>query len=186
MTFKRPRKEEAVLVVVDLQEKLQPAMYDRDYVEDRASRVIRGCRELGVPIIVTQQYTRGLGETVPVIAEALGEFTPIDKVTFSCCGCEEFMTVLEGYKAEGRTSIMLAGCETQICVEQTALDLMELGYDVFLIADAIQSRTRENREISLERMRFAGANVTCGETVLYEMLGSAKAPEFKAISAIVK
>jgi len=96
------------------------------------------------------------------------------------------MAAIEGYKAEGRTSILLTGCETQICVEQTALDLMEMGYDVFLVADAIQSRTRENREISLERLRHAGANVTCGETVLYEMLGSAKAPEFKAISNIVK
>jgi len=96
------------------------------------------------------------------------------------------MAAIEGYKAEGRTAIMLAGCETQICVEQTALDLMEMGYDVFLVADAIQSRTREHREISLERMRHAGANVTCSETVLYEMLRSAKAPEFKAISNIVK
>ena len=186
MTFARPRKEKAVLVVIDMQEKLQPAMYDRDYVEDRAARVIRGCRVFNVPIIVTQQYTRGLGETVPAIAEALGEYTPIDKTSFSCCGNEEFMAAIEGYKAEGRTSILLTGCETQICVEQTALDLMEMGYDVFLVADAIQSRTRENREISLERLRHAGANVTCGETVLYEMLGSAKASEFKAISNIVK
>ena len=187
MTFARPRKEKAVLVVIDMQEKLQPAMYDRDYVEDRAARVIRGCRVFNVPIIVTQQYTRGLGQTVPVVAEALGEFEPIDKVTFSCCGNAEFNDALEDAAGENdRTSVIIAGCETHICVEQTALDLMEIGYKVFLPEDAVQSRSREHKEVSLRRMETAGAVITNYESVLYEMLGSAKAPEFKAISAIVK
>ena len=146
-----------------------------------------GRKELGVPVIVTQQYTRGLGQTVPVVAEALGEFEPIDKVTFSCCGNIQFNDALEEAAGENdRTSVIIAGCETHICVEQTALDLMEIGFKVFLPADAVQSRSREHKEVSLRRMEAAGAVITNYESVLYEMLGSAKAPEFKAISAIVK
>ena len=185
--IKRLRKDEAILLVIDFQEKLMPAMYDRDDVEDKTARLIRGCKALGVPVLVTQQYTRGLGETVPTVAEALGEYEPIDKVTFSCCGSAEFNDVLEEAAREaGRNSVIITGCETHICVEQTALDLMEIGFKVFLAADCVQSRSRDHKEISLRRMADAGAVVTNYESVLYEMLGSAKAPEFKAISAIVK
>lgn len=185
--IKRLRKEEAILVVIDFQEKLMPAMYDRADVEDKAARLIRGCKALGVPVLVTQQYTRGLGQTVPVVAEALGEFEPVEKVTFSCCGCAAFNDALEEAAREtGRNSVIIIGCETHICVEQTALDLMGIGFDVFMVADAVQSRSREHKEISLRRMEKAGAVVTNYESVLYEMLGSSRAPEFKAISAIVK
>ena len=185
--IKRLKKDDAILVVIDFQEKLMPAMYDRDDVEDKTARLIRGCKALGVPVIVTQQYTRGLGQTVPVVAEALGEFEPIDKVTFSCCGNVAFNDALEDAAGENAlTSVIIAGCETHICVEQTALDLMEIGYKVFLPEDAVQSRSREHKEVSLRRMEAAGAVITNYESVLYEMLGSAKAPEFKAISAIVK
>ena len=185
--IKRLKKDDAILVVIDFQEKLMPAMYDRDDVEDKTARLIRGCKELGVPVIVTQQYTRGLGQTVPVVAEALGEFEPIDKVTFSCCGNIQFNDALEEAAGENdRTTVIIAGCETHICVEQTALDLMEIGFKVFLPADTVQSRSRDHKEVSLRRMEAAGAVITNYESVLYEMLGSAKAPEFKAISAIVK
>ena len=120
------------------------------------------------------------------LAEALGDYAPIDKVTFSCCGNEEFLAAINKAKEEGRNSVIITGCETHICVEQTALDLLEMGFDVFLAADCVQSRTRENREISLRRMEKAGIVVSSYESMLYDMLGSAKAPEFKAISAIVK
>ena len=88
MMTKRLKKNHAMLVVIDFQEKLMPAMYDRNEVEEKTARMIRGAKALGLPVVVTQQYTRGLGETVPVVAEALGEYEPIDKVTFSCCGNE--------------------------------------------------------------------------------------------------
>jgi nicotinamidase-related amidase len=185
--IKRLKKDDAILVVIDFQEKLMPAMAGREEVEDKAARLIRGCRELGVPVVVTQQYTRGLGQTVPAVAEALGEFEPIEKVTFSCCSASEFNDALEELGGEqGRNSIIIIGCETHICVEQTALDLMGIGYNVFLVADGVQSRSCEHKEISLRRMEAAGAVVTNYESVLYEMLMSAKAPQFKAISAIVK
>lgn len=186
MMTKRLKKNDAILVVIDFQEKLMPAMYDRNDVEDKTSRMIRGAKALGLPVVVTQQYTRGLGETVPVVAEALGEYEPIDKVTFSCCGNEEFLAAVNKAKEEGRNAVIITGCETHICVEQTALDLLEMGFDVFLAADCVQSRTRENREISLRRMEKAGIVVSSYESMLYDMLESAKAPEFKAISAIVK
>lgn len=184
--IKRIKKENALLAVIDFQEKLMPAMYDREDVEEKTARLIHGARALGLPVTVTQQYTRGLGETVPVVAEALGEYRAIDKVTFSCCDNEEFLAAIRQAKADGRTSVIITGCETHICVEQTALDLMEMGFDVFVAADCVQSRTRENREISLGRMEKAGAVISSYEGLLYEMLKSAKAPEFKAISAIVK
>lgn len=184
--IKRLKKEEATLVVIDFQERLMPAMYDREDVEDKAARLIRGCKELEVPVVVTQQYTRGLGETVPVVAEALGEFEPIEKVTFSCCGCEEFTKTMEDAKAAGRKSVIVSGCETHICVEQTVLDLLEKGFDVFLVADAVQSRSEEHKDISICRMENAGAVILSYESVLYELLVTSKAPQFKAISAIVK
>lgn len=184
--IKRLKKENALLAVIDFQEKLMPAMYDREDVEEKTARLIRGARAMEVPVVVTQQYTRGLGETVPVVAEALGEYQAIDKVTFSCCDNEEFRGTVEQAKTDGRTSVIITGCETHICVEQTALDLMEMGFDVFVAADCVQSRTRENREISLRRMEAAGAVISSYEGLLYDMLKSAKAPEFKAISAIVK
>ena len=186
MMTKRLKKNHAMLVVIDFQEKLMPAMYDRNDVEEKTARMIRGAKALGLPVVVTQQYTRGLGETVPVVAEALGEYEPIDKVTFSCCGNEEFLAAVNKAKEDGRTSVIITGCETHICVEQTALDLLEMGFDVFLAADCVQSRTRENREISLRRMEKAGIVISSYESMLYDMLESAKAPEFKAISAIVK
>ena len=170
MMTKRLKKNDAILVVIDFQEKLMPAMYDRNDVEEKTSRMIRGAKALGLP----------------VVAEALGEYEPIDKVTFSCCGNEEFLAAVNKAKEDGRTSVIITGCETHICVEQTALDLLEMGFDVFLAADCVQSRTRENREISLRRMEKAGIVISSYESMLYDMLESAKAPEFKAISAIVK
>jgi nicotinamidase-related amidase len=181
--IKRIRREDAVFVAVDFQQKLMPAMYDPEKLEEKVVRLASGLKALGVPSIVTQQYTKGLGETIPTIAEALGEFTPIDKFTFSAWGNDQFV---EQLKASGRHTVILAGIETHICVEQTALDLMEQGYTVVLVSDCVQSRDKKNTKISLKRLQACGGVITSYESVLYELLGSAKAPEFKTISAIVK
>lgn len=176
-------RDDAIFVAIDFQEKLMPVVAEPEELEAKAAKLAQGMKTLEIPTIVTQQYTKGLGATVPAVAEALGEFTPIDKTTFSCMGNEEFIASLE---AHDRGCVILAGIEAHICVEQTALALLSEGYEVALVTDCIQSRDPKNKEIAIQRMIQAGVIPTSFESVLYELLGSAKAPEFKAISALVK
>ena len=183
MDIKRIKKEDAILTAIDFQEKLLPAMFEADKVEAAAIKLAAGLNVMGVPEIVTTQYAKGLGPTVPAVAEALGEFEPIDKSSFSAWKNEEYQSELQ---KSGRKTVILMGIETHICVEQTALDLLENGYTVFVPADCVQSRNPVNKELSLRRMEAAGVVITCAESVLYELLGSSRAVEFKAISAIVK
>ena len=181
--IKRIKKEDAILTAIDFQEKLLPAMFEADKVEAAAIKLASGLNVMGVPGLVTTQYAKGLGATVPAVAEALGDFEPIDKSSFSAWNNDEYKSALQ---KSGRKTVILVGIETHICVEQTALDLLENGYTVFVPADCVQSRNPENKELSLRRMEAAGVVITCWESVLYELLESSKAPEFKAISAIVK
>lgn len=183
MNIKRIKREDAVLTAIDFQEKLLPAMFEAEKTEEAAVKLAAGLRELRIPGLVTTQYAKGLGKTVDSVAEALGEFEPIDKNTFSAWNNEEYR---EALRKTGRKTVILMGIEAHICVEQTALDLMENGYTVFIAADCVQSRNPANRELALRRMEAAGAVITCGESVLYELMGSSKAAEFKAISAVIK
>lgn len=183
MDIKRIKKENTILTAIDFQEKLLPAMFEADKVEAAAVKLAAGLDVLGVPKLVTTQYAKGLGATVAPVAEALGDFEPIDKSSFSAWKNEEYKSALE---ESGRRTVILVGIETHICVEQTALDLLENGYTVFVPADCVQSRNPINKELSLRRMEAAGVVITCWESILYELLGSSRAAEFKAISAIVK
>ncbi len=176
-------RDDAIFVAIDFQEKLMPVVAEPEELEAKAAKLAQGMKTLEIPTIVTQQYTKGLGVTVPAIAEALGKFTPIDKTTFSCMGNEDFLASLE---ALDRGCVILAGIEAHICVEQTAIDLLREGYEVALVTDCVQSRDPRNRDIAIQRMNQAGVIPTSFESVLYELLGSAKASEFKAISALVK
>ncbi len=179
----RLNREDAVLVVIDFQERLLPAMKDHEELEESVCRLINGIRTLDVPVLVTQQYTKGLGPTVPDIAEALGDFSPIEKIDFSATGELSF---LEALNKTGKSSIILCGIEAHVCVAQTALILLELGYDVFLVEDAVSSRSKTDKKTAINRMVQAGARPVTVEAVLFELLGSAKAAEFKEISRIVK
>lgn len=176
-------RDDAVCVLIDLQEKLLPAMYEAAVTEQNNLKLLKGMKLLGIPTIVTQQYTKGIGETVPSVKELLGAFEHIEKKSFSCMGEPEFCRVLESFD---KGTVILAGIEAHICVEQTALDLIKEGYKVALVTDCIQSRNPQNKERSIMRLAAAGAIITSCESVLYELLGSAAAPEFKAVSAIVK
>jgi nicotinamidase-related amidase len=179
----RLKREDAVLVMIDFQERLMPVMRDHEDLEESVCKLVNGIKTLGVPVIVTQQYTKGLGPTVPAIAETLGEFSPIEKTDFSAAGELNF---LEALNETGKTSIILCGIETHVCVAQTALILLELGYDVFLVEDAVSSRDKQDKKTAIKRMVQAGARPVSVEAVLFELLGSAKAAEFKEISRIVK
>ncbi|MEG0918752.1 MAG: hydrolase [Anaerovoracaceae bacterium] len=176
-------RDDAIAVAIDFQEKLLPAMKNPGELEDTVIKLTSGLKALNIPILVTQQYTRGLGETVPSIADAIGEFTPIEKFTFSAWETEEFVTKMEEYD---QNTVILFGIESHICVLQTTMDLLKEGYNVFVVADACMSRSDINYNVSLKRMADAGAFITTYESVLYELLGSAKADGFKEVAKIVK
>lgn len=177
------KKDDAVLVAIDFQERLMPAMADPKSLEATVIKLAKGIKALDIPVIVTQQYTKGLGETVTPIREALGDYQPIDKTTFSALGQPDFVQVLE---ASGKKTVILAGIEAHICVQQTAIELIDRGYSVYIIQDCIASRKESDNLCSQQRMAAAGAVITTYESVLYELLRGAKADGFKAVSAIVK
>ncbi|MDF2655962.1 MAG: isochorismatase hydrolase [Bacillota bacterium] len=187
------RKEDTVFVGIDFQERLMPAMKDNEELEETAVKLVKGCRILGVPAVFTQQYTKGLGPTVPAVAaawtESLGEgsseaeLVAIEKTSFSAMGEPVFVETLEKL---GRKTVIIAGIEAHVCVQQTVIDLLEKGYTVFVAVDCISSRSKKDKKYSLGRMSGAGAVTTTCESILFELLGGAKEAGFKQISALVK
>lgn len=176
-------RQDAVLVVIDFQERLMPGMKNSEELEATIIRTVKGCRVLNVPIIVTQQYPKGLGETISSLKEVLADAPVVDKTDFSCCGEPAFM---EELKKLNRKTIIVTGIEAHVCVQQTVMDLLDMGYDVFVLNDAVSSRSNNDKKYAQRRMSEAGAVGTTYESVLFEMTGSSKAAEFKEISAIVK
>lgn len=176
-------KEDTILVIIDMQERLLPAMCERERTEDHTLRLVRGLNVLGVPKLVTTQYARGLGQTVETLAAELADCPVFDKTAFSAYKDEAFRAALE---KTGRKTVILSGVEAHVCVLQTALDLIEHGYRVALAMDCVSSRAAESVRIAEKTLMASGAVLTSCESILFELLGSAKAPEFKQISAIVK
>ncbi|MDD6211985.1 MAG: isochorismatase family protein [Clostridiales bacterium] len=177
-------KEQTIAIMIDMQEKLMPPMADRQQVTEKTKILLRGLNILGVPVLVSQQYTRGLGMTESELMEA-GQLTDyFDKLTYSCYRDEKIRTYLDGM-GESR-QILLLGVEAHICVLQTALDLMEAGYSVFVAADCIASRNSYDKEIALRRMEQAGAVLTTAESCLFELLKQAGTDTFRQISRLVK
>ncbi|HZK02387.1 MAG TPA: hydrolase [Anaerovoracaceae bacterium] len=176
-------KEDAVLVLIDFQERLMPAMADSDVLKENSIKLVKGSRILGLPILVTQQYTKGLGPTISEIHDAIGQYEPIEKTSFSAMGEEAFEKELKGLH---KKTIILAGIEAHVCVLQTAIDLTESGYDVFLVSDCISSRSSDDKKYAQRRMTGSGILETTCESVLFELLKDAKHECFKEISKLVK
>jgi nicotinamidase-related amidase len=176
-TFQLDR-EDAVLLVVDIQERLAAAMADRERVVANAGHLIAAAKLLGVPVLLTEQYPKGLGKTVSELHAALEPVPAIEKLTFDCCGEPAFPPALE---QTGRSTVIVCGMEAHICVLQTVLGLLATGMTVHVAADAVCSRNPENARTALELQRDAGAVVTCTETVLFQLLGRAGTPAFKSI-----
>lgn len=176
-------KNEVVAVCLDMQSSMINSIHKGDFMKDRAIRFFKSMRVLNVPILVTQQYTRGLGDTDADIKEAIGEFEYIDKTSFSCMGEPTFIEALE---KTGRKKVVIAGMEAHICVLQTAMDLIDAGYEVYVLVDACSSRNKLDKKIGLERMRAEGIKIATYESVVFEMLQKAGSDEFKQISKIVK
>jgi len=176
------RREDTVLVVVDVQERLAAAMAERARVEANALRLVRAARLLGVPVLATEQYPRGIGPTVEALGAELGA-APVEKLTFDCCGEPAFLAALG---AAGRGTAVLCGMEAHVCVLQTALGLLARGRTVHVVADAVCSREAANARTGLELVREAGAVVTCTETAIFQLLGRAGTAEFRAVLPLVK
>ncbi len=177
------KQKDCCLVIVDVQGKLAQLMHDKDNLFKNIRILIQSAKILDIPILWCQQVPAALGATVPEIAGLLTDSKPIDKSSFSCCGCEAFNGELENL---GRKQVLLCGIETHVCVYQSAVDLLAKDYEVEVIADAVSSRTAENKRIGLNKMAAQGAKISCVETVLFELLRTAEHPQFRQIAKLVK
>ena len=179
----RLNKENTIGVVIDLQEKLLPHMHNHEQLLSKNLTMVKGLRALNVPIVVTQQYTKGLGNTVKPINEAIGNFSYIEKLTFSCYREPSFIKIMN---RSGKRNVVITGIESHICVMQTALDLLYNNFTPVVVSDAIGSRNPEDLKVALWRMRDVGCVMTTTESILFELCRQAGTPEFKEISKLVK
>ena len=179
----RLKPSETVLVVVDVQERLARVMERRQQVEAAIGVLIRAAKLHDIPILLTQQYTKGLGPTVQALSSKLEGLEPVEKICFSCCGEEPFTRALD---ALGRRKVLLTGMEAHICVFQTAIDLMDMGFTVHLPWDAVCSRIDGNRDAAMRSLERAGAIITSSETAAFQILEKAGTPEFKEISSLLR
>lgn len=170
--------ERCALVVVDIQEKLLPPIFQKEQLVRNAQLLIRAAEILKIPALVTTQYSRGLGKTVAEISSLLPEASAIDKDKFSCFGSDMFCAALKRVPGN-RNTLLLCGMESHICVMQTALAALREGYLVHVASDAVSSRTEWNWKIGLERMRAAGAVISSTEMMIYELMRSSASPAFK-------
>lgn len=173
------------LLVIDIQEKLLPPIFEKERLVANSQLLIRLCGILDIPALVTTQHARGLGQTVPEISSLLPQNQAHDKVIFSCFGSDGFCSGLKDLP-DNRTTLLLCGMESHICVTQTALSALDKGYLVHIASDAVSSRTEWNWKIGLERMRAAGAVISSTEMMMYELLRSSASPGFKALLPFLK
>ncbi|SES68185.1 hydrolase [[Clostridium] polysaccharolyticum] len=179
----RIKLEDSIAMLVDYQEKLMPAIHNHEKVIEKTVQLLTGLKIVGCPVMFTQQYTKGLGMTVPEITETQEQFGYLEKITYSCLDTEEIRKELETHN---RKTVILAGVEAHICVMQTARDLIAQGYKVCIVTDCTSSRTEADLQVGMERMKQEGVFVTSVEAVLFELLEKAGTPEFKAVSKLIK
>lgn len=176
-------KKHATAIVVDIQERLFPHIHEHDVLAAKCAMLIKGLKILDLPIIATQQYTKGLGPTIAPIAEALGEFEPIEKMAFSACEVPDVEMHIVGSSGH---HLIVFGIEAHVCVQQTVIDILAQGRKAVVIEDCVSSRNANDKRIAIERMRSAGAIITTAESLLFELLEVAGTENFKKISALVK
>jgi nicotinamidase-related amidase len=172
--------DQCTLIVVDIQEKLLPPIFQKETLVKNSKLLIRLAGILKIPTLMTTQYAKGLGNTVPEVASLLPDTHAIDKVMFSCFGSDVFCSMLKRLPGN-RTTVLLCGMESHICVTQTALGALREGYLVHVASDAVSSRTEWNWKIGLDRMRTAGAVISSTEMMMYELLRASNAAGFKEL-----
>lgn len=175
------------LLVIDVQEKLLPAMNEAESALANCARLVQAAARLSLPITVSQQYPKGIGATVGELRAHLpNDCVTLDKMTFSCLRDEGLRDRIEHLAGDGREHIVVCGIEAHVCVLQTALEIVEAGLQCFVVADAIASRAPASKEIALARMQAAGAVPVTTEMAIFEWLGVAGTPDFKALMPLVK
>lgn len=185
----RINKEDTLALVIDYQEKLVPVMKNKDELVKNSVRLVKGLKTLEVPMIITEQYKKGLGGTIKEITEAATklekEESPIilDKISFSCAENEEFLKVMKDFN---KKNMILCGIEAHICVLQTAIDLKELGYQVILVTNCIDSRKEEDKDMAINRAVYEGVILTTYESILFELTKTSNNHAFKTISNLIK
>ena len=179
----RIKKDQAAAIIIDIQERLLPHINQWEQVLQNCLKLIDGLQVLSIPMIITQQYTKGLGPTDPSVVNKIPEFAHIEKNSFSCYGEPLFR---EKVVSLGRKFIILCGIESHVCVLQTCLDLLEAGYIPVVPEDCVSSRKLSDKTVAIERMRQEGARITTLESILFELTQCAGTDTFKSISKIVK
>ena len=176
------RPDSTALMVIDVQDNLLPAIHEAERCVETSRRMIDAAKILDLPIVVTEQYPAGLGRTSPTLQASLGDHVPIEKIRFSAC----VETVLNRLRELARPNVLVVGTEAHVCVQQTVLDLLRLGYTTNVCVDAVSSRRPMDRDTALQRMAQAGAILTTTESAIFELLGQAGTDTFKEILTIVK
>ncbi len=175
--------QKSALLVIDVQERLNPAMHDSEGVIANIARLVKAATTLDVPVLASEQYPKGLGHTVAPLATLMADETVAEKMSFSCMADEGYR---QRFDALNRPHAIICGIEAHVCVLQTAIELLERGKSVFVVADGTSSRTQANHTAALKRIGRAGAEIVTTEMVLFEWLRRAGTPEFKTISQLVK
>ena len=173
-------KDNSLLVIIDMQERLVPAMAEKDRLVENAIKLVKFSRIIGLPVLVTEQQK--LGETIPEIREPLEDFSPISKLEFDCFGSQDFLDRITALK---KKALIIIGIEAHICVAQTALHALS-DYEVHVVGDATSSRTPDNQKVAIFRMGQAGVTITSTEMVIYELLGRAGTDTFRKVLQLVK
>lgn len=177
-----PTRDNTALIIIDVQERLFPVIADGDELIRNVNTLISGARIIGFPLLFTEQYPKGLGHTCPSLQKKSNDQV-IEKISFSCLGDATFMKELKNLDVD---HLILAGAEAHICVLNTALDALEKGYTVHLVADAVSSRTTSNRHYGIERLRQSGAFICTTEMILFQLLKEAGTMTFREISKLIK
>lgn len=179
----RIKAQECVFVQVDVQERLFPFISNKEELEKNLVILVKGLQLHEIPMIVNEQYKKGIGETIPSLNELTKTYPHFEKTTFSCCGNEDGLAAI---KASGKKYVILAGIETHVCVLQTALDLLAEGLQPVLVTDCVNSRKESDKEMAIQRLIQAGVIPTTYESLLFELTVNAKHPKFKEVSKLVK
>ncbi len=175
--------KQSVLLIIDVQEKLLPVMSEVSGLLMSITKLVQGMQILEIPIIVTEQYSRGLGATVSEIRKLIPDIEAVEKRSFSCCINEKFMSVLNQLN---RKQVLVSGIETHVCVYQTCIDLLEEGFDVFLIVDAVSSRKQDDKDLAVRVLEKEGVQLRSVEMALFELIKTSQHKQFKELSTIIK
>jgi isochorismate hydrolase len=176
-------KNQSIGLIIDIQDRLFPHIKKNKRLERNVEVLIEGLKILDVPIMITEQYRKGLGPTIPSVAAAVNMEEMIEKIAFSCCDEPKFQ---EKLALTGKKFVIMAGIETHVCVLQTCLDLLDNGFQPVVIEDCVSSRNLNDKTIAIERMRQSGALISSYESILFELCRVSRTDEFKAISNLVK